>query len=247
MARRRKSGHGDPPKSPPPSLIKDALSRLAVVALLLGFAFATGSMGRHILTTGEYDYVLEVSDGDGSQTHARRESRISREEVHATGEWAREQGVGFVAASVTITYRAVIVLWGMAGPLALRAEWGHVHTLLTALSLAGCVTAVVAFYPPWRLGWSMSCNAFYLVIAAFLYLATVRDRDLVRERSRKIFPTLIASAVLLGSFSSGYLVGIIAGIFIGLLLATHVLMLVPKMRKELWTPGEAVAGNRVEV
>ncbi len=85
----------------------------------------------------------------------------------------------------------------------------------------------------------MSCNAFYLVTGAFLYLATLRDREKVRARSQSIFPALIGSAVLLGSFSSGYFIGILAGIFIGLLLAIHILLLIPKMRAELWTPGEA--------
>jgi len=86
----------------------------------------------------------------------------------------------------------------------------------------------------------MSANAFYLVLGAFLYLATLRNRDLVKARSLKIFPALIGSAVIVGAFSAGYLVGIVTGIFICILLAAHVLMLIPKMRAELWTPGEKI-------
>ena len=164
-------------------------------------------------------------------------SGASRQEVHATDDWALEQGVGFVATAVTLSFWSAIILWGAAGPLAIRARWGPVHTLLTVLSLACCATAVFAFYPPWRLGWSMSCNAFYLVFGSFLYLATLRDRVKVRARSQKLFPALIASSVLIGSFSPGYLVGIVTGILIGVLLTAHVLLLVPKMRAELWTPG----------
>ncbi len=75
----------------------------------------------------------------------------------------------------------------------------------------------------------------------FLYLATLNDRDKVRARSQKVFPALIGSAVLIGSFSSGYSVEIIAGIFISILLAAHFLLLIPRMRAELWTPGESTS------
>ncbi len=143
-----------------------------------------------------------------------------------------------MGVAVTLCFWAFLILWSMAGPLALRAEWDWLHTLINLISLACCGTAIVAFFPPWRIGWSMSCNAFHLVVGSFLYLATLRDKVKVRARSQKIFPALIASAVLIGSFSSGYLVGIIAGIFIGMLLATHILMLIPSLRAELWTTGE---------
>lgn len=226
---------GNPPSRP--SYLKDALPRVFVAALCLGAAYATWSTGRGILKTGVYDYVLEAS-GDHSSVDA---SGVRREEVHATGDWAREQGVGFVAAAVTLTFWGAIVLWGAAGPLAIRAEWGFVHTILTVLSLGCCATAVFAFYPPWRLGRSLSCDAFYLVLAAFLYLATLRDRVKVLARSQKIFPGLIVSAVLIGAFSTGYLVGIVTGILAGFLLTTHVLLLVPRMRAELWTPADWTA------
>ena len=44
--------------------------------------------------------------------------------------------------------------------------------------------------------------------------------------------------MIVGPFFSGYLVGIVVGILFCLLLVTHILMLIPKMRAELWTPGE---------
>ncbi len=139
---------------------------------------------------------------------------------------------------MTLIFWSFIVLWGMAGPLALGARWTPLHSMLTVVSLGCCGVAIFRFFPPWRIGWSMSANAFYIVVAVFLYLATLRNRDLVKARSQKIFPALIASAVILGTFSSGYLVGIVTGIFICVLLAAHVLMLIPRMRAELWTPGE---------
>lgn len=241
MGKRRKGGHdrtkadgSAPPSQPPRSAGKDVAGRLVVLALCLGLAYALGSMGRHILKTGEYDYVLETSDGTGGLS--RRDADVKREEVHATGAWAREQGIGFVATAVTLAFWSVIILWGMAGPFALRAQWSPVHTVLTALSLACCLTAVVAFFPPWRIGWSMACNAFYIVMGAIVYIAALRDREKIQARSRKIFPGLICSAVVLGTFFSGYLIGIIAGILIGILLATHVLLLVPKLRAEFWNP-----------
>jgi hypothetical protein len=192
-------------------------------------------MGQKILKTGNYDYRLDTG-GDLSSGNAGR--NVTREEVHASGDLAREQGRGFVAAAVTLVFWSFIILWGMAGPLALGTRWTLLHSLLTVISLVCCGTAIFWFFPPWRIGRSMSTNAFYLVAAVFLYLATLRNRDLVRARSKIIFPALIMSAVILASFSSGYLVGTILGILCCLLLVSHILMLIPRMRAELWTPGK---------
>jgi hypothetical protein len=202
------------------------------MAFFLFLAYMLGTLGQSILRTGNYDYRLET--GDVSSGSAGRD--VQREDVHATGDWAREQGLGFEAVAVTLVFWSFIILWGMAGPLALGARWTPLHSLLTVVSLAGCGAAVFWFFPPWRLGRSMSANAFYLVLGAFLYLATFRNRDLVKARSLKIFPALVGSAVILGMFSSGYLIGIVTGIMICVLLAAHVLLLIPRMRAELWTP-----------
>ena len=221
---------------PPDSFVRDLISRLVVIALCLGVGYALWRLGHNIIKTGVYDYTLETSSGDGSSMS--NEANVKREHVHETGSWAKEQGTGFEVVGVTLAFWAAIILWGMAGPLALKSAWSPLHSLLTLISLAGCGTAVFFFFPPWRLGWTMSGNASYMGMAAFLYLATIRDRDKVKKRSQKLFPALIGSAVVIGMFSSGYGIGIIAGIFIGILLATHILLLIPKMRAELWTPGE---------
>ncbi len=235
MNRRQKSEPRPQPASPVKTWVGNLVSKLLVIGLCLGGAYLMGTMGRDILKTGKYNYTLETSSG-GSRSTSSDRNLIRREEVHATGSWAREQAFGFLATAATLTFWAFLILWSMAGPLSLRVAWSPVHSILTAISLAGCGTTVFHFFPPWRIGWSMSCNAFYFVVAAFLYLAVLNDRDKVRSQSQKVFPALIASAVLIGTFFSGYLIGIIAGIFIGLLLATHILLLIPKMRAELWIP-----------
>jgi hypothetical protein len=219
---------------PPDSPRRDAISRLLFMALLLFLAYMVGTLGQSILKTGNYDYQLDTGDVSGGS--AGRNVRV--EEVHATGGWAREQGLGFETAAVTLVFWSFIVLWSMAGPLALGARWTPLHSLLTFISLGCCCVAIYWFFSPWRIGRSMSATAFYIVLAVFLYLATLGNKDLVKARSQKIFPALIASAVILGVFLSGYAVGIIIGIFVCILLSAHVLMLIPRMRAELWTPGE---------
>lgn len=215
----------------PCPLVKEVLQRLVVAALCLGAGYALWDMGRHILRTGEYNYTLETSDGERSSTR-----HVTRETVHATGDWAREQAAGFMAAGVTLAYWGALVLLGPVGPFTNPLVWSPLRTAMLAVSLGGCLASVVAFLPPWRIGRSMSCNAFYLVLAACLYLATIRDRARLKERSLKVFPALIGSAVLVGSFSSGYMIGIILGIFICLMLAFHVLLLIPGARAELMKP-----------
>ena len=216
---------------PPDSPLRDAISRLICIAFLLFVAYMMGTMGQKILKTGKYDYNLD--SGDVSSV-----INVRHEEVHTTGEWAREQGRGFVVVAVVLVFWSFIILWGMAGPLSLGSRWTLLHSLLTVLSLGCWGTAIFWFFPPWRIGWTASTNAFYLVVAVFLYLATLRNRDLIQARSKKIFPAVIGSAVIIGAFMPGYAVGIIVGILLCLLLVTHILMLIPRMRAELWTPGE---------
>src|SRR5947208_3066717 len=97
---------------PPDSPVRDAISRLLFMAFLLFVAYGTGTLGQSILKTENYDYHLET--GDVSTVH-----NVRHEEVHASGDWAREQGLGFEAVAVTLVFWSFIVLWGMAGPLAL--------------------------------------------------------------------------------------------------------------------------------
>lgn len=214
------------------SFLVELLQRLFVAALCLGAGGGLWGMGRSIIRTGEYNYILETSGGDGRRA-PRRDARVVRETVRATGDWAREQAIGFMAAGATLAYWGSLVLLGSVGPFPNPLVWSPLRTAMLVLSLTGCVVAVVAFFPPWRIGPSMSCNAFYLVLAASVYLATIRDPAKLKAQSQKVFPALIMSAALVGSFSSGYAVGIIAGIFICLLLAFQVVMLVPKVRAEL--------------
>ena len=225
------TGRNSKQPRPPDSPLRDAISRLVCIAFLLFWAYMLGTMGQKILKTGSYDYRLD--SGDVSSV-----SNVRHEEVHATDAWALEQGRGFVTAAAGLVFWSFILLWSMAGPLALGSRWTPLHSLLTVISLGCWGTAIFWFFPPWRIGWSMSANAFYLVLGVFLYLATLKNRDLVRARSLKIFPAVIASAVIVGAFLPGYLVGIVVGILFCFLLATHILMLIPKMRAELWTPGE---------
>ncbi|MDR3618068.1 MAG: hypothetical protein P4L85_01870 [Paludisphaera borealis] len=249
MSKRRKSGTSPRHESPPPadsagdsaavvkvlprrSFFVELLQRLFIAALCLGAGYGLWRMGRNIIRTGEYNYVLESAGRDG-RGEPRRNSPFTRETVHATGDWAREQAFGFMAAGATLAYWGSLVLLSSVGPFTNPLVWNPRHTAMLAVSLIGCIVAVVAFFPPWRIGTSMSCNAFYLVLAASIYLATIRDRAKLKEHSQKIFPALIMSAALVGSFSSGYAVGIIAGIFLCLLLAFQVAMLIPKVRAEL--------------
>lgn len=242
MARRRGVGKRTPGEmpsvgdatataTPPRSFTKELLQRLLIAAFCIGGGYALWDMGRHILRTGEYNYTLETSNGERG---AHR--RVTRETVHATGDWAREQAAGFQAAGATLAYWGVLMLLGSSGPFTNPLVWTPSRLAMLAVSLAGCLAAVIAFFPPWRIGRSMSSNAFYIVIACCLYLGTIRDRSRLKAHSLKVFPALICSAVVIGDFSSGYAVGIILGIFAALVLAFHILMLIPAARAELMKP-----------
>ena len=132
----------------PDSPLRDAISRLLCIAFLLFLAYMLGTMGQQILKTGSYDYRLD--SGDVSSVN-----NVRHEEVHATDAWALEQGRGFVAMAATLVFWSFIMLWGMAGPLALGSRWTPFHSLLTVVSLGGWGTALFWFFPPWRIGWTI--------------------------------------------------------------------------------------------
>lgn len=215
--------------------------RIAMIAACLGAGYGLWRYGETIVRTGVHDYTIQTSDGDEHNTSNRR--NVKTDHVHETGDRAREEGRGFQAAGVTLGFWGLIMVWGMLGPLAPKSDWSPLHSLITLISLGGWLAIVGCFFPPWRITTSLSCVAFYIVMAAFLYLASIRDEVKVKKQSQKVFPALGASAVIIGSFSWGYGVGIIAGIFIGLILAVHIALLIPKVRAQFMKPEKKAWGE----
>jgi hypothetical protein len=148
------------------------------------------------------------------------------------GSDAVEHGVGLFATGVTFELWGILVLLGMAGRQPPEAKWRGVHSLAALLSLAGVVTATIAFFPPWHIPWRLSCDALYVVLLYCIFLACLRDRKRVLYFSQRGFPVIVLAGILLGQVSVGALAGTIGGLFVGFILAVHVTVLIPSLRQK---------------
>src|SRR5262249_46821419 len=125
----------------------------------------------------------------------------------------------------------ILVLLNMAAGQPSEAQWRSIYSVVAFLSLAGVMTAMVAFFPPWHIPRWPSCDALYVVLLFCLFLACLRDRKRVLYFSQRGLPALILVGILLGQMSIGFFAGTIAGLSFGFILALHITVLVPPLRK----------------
>jgi hypothetical protein len=120
----------------------------------------------------------------------------------------------------------------VAGSQSPETPWRGIYSVAAFLSLAGVITAMIAFFPPWHIPRWPSCDALYIVLLFCIFLACLRDRKRVLYFSQRGFPALILAGILLGQVAVGAFAGTIAGMFFGMILAIHITVLVPSLRKK---------------
>ena len=150
--------------------------------------------------------------------------------MHYRGVEALEHGVGLVAGGITFGFWSLLLLWGSTSTTNLKSQWRPIYYLVFGISLICVTTSTIGFFPPWHVPFWPSCDAFYCVIGFLLFLACQRNGARIRFYSQRGFPSLIMAGILLASIWPGALAGVIGGIFLGVAIGFHVVMLIPKAR-----------------
>ncbi|MFO1023453.1 MAG: hypothetical protein U0903_22580 [Planctomycetales bacterium] len=198
--------------------------------------------GNKVFQAGEFHYSLDSYSGD--RIRAERRGEIRTEKVVLTGSDAKWHGIGTMAAGGTLVFWGLVVFWNCLGPLAMEKDWTPMHALVTLISLAGCVTMVIGFFPPWHIPQWPSCDALYVVLLAFCFIGTIRDEKKVKKMVGVILPPLFMAGILLSNVWIGITGGLVAGVFIGLLLAVHIVLLIPQARAQFWDVDPAKFNKR---
>jgi len=199
-------------------------SRLILAAGFLAVAGLLVTTGMRAIRTESYRFTGQ-SDGTGDSSGGTEDLE---------GVDAVEHGIGLTATGVMLILWSAALLWSICGPLAVVPEWSRAHSVLTFLSLASLITAMIGFFPPWQIGQWGSSNGMYLTLAVYAYLGTVRDRSKLKELGQQVFPALIVTGIFVGMFWAGFMAGVLVGIFVGFGLVLHILLLIPKARAEIW-------------
>jgi hypothetical protein len=206
------------------------IMRLVLALVLGGLGIPLIVVGKQTIQDRSYNFIWE-SHGASYQSDQTRRS-VTRVAVQLSGSEAVEHGVGLFATGVTFELWAILVLLNMAGGQPPEARWRRIYSVAAFLSLVGVMTAMIAFFPPWHVPRWPSCDALYVVLLFCIFLACLRDRKRVLYFSQRGFPALILAGILLGQISIGVFAGTIAGMFFGFLLAVHITVLVPRLRKK---------------
>jgi hypothetical protein len=232
MTRHQKADtFGESPDAEPAASPRQLFIMRFILALVLcGLGIPLIVVGKRAVETRSYNFTWESHDASIQADQTRR--TVTRGAVQLHGSDAVEHGVGLFATGVTFELWGILVLLGMAGRRPPDAQWRGVHSALAALSLAGVMAAMLAFFPPWHIPWWPSCDALYVVLLFCIFLACLRDRKRVLYFSQRGFPALILVGILLGQLSVGVFAGTLAGMFFGFVLALHITVLVPGLRKK---------------
>jgi hypothetical protein len=206
------------------------LIRLVYIGGMIAIGTLLTVTGWQAISKRSYDFDWTVSDGSKSSTSDER-STTSHE--HLQEQDAVLHGIGLFCGGLLLYLWSLIILWN-AGPWPLGLEWSWIHSLLTLISLLILVVGVVGIYPPWHIGPWGSCDGVYMVFLASLWFVPIRDPKKLKYWGERIYPGLITIAVFGGSIWPGLGAGIIAGIFLTLGLAAHVLLLIPASRAVFW-------------
>jgi hypothetical protein len=217
-------------EQPPASPRQLQILRFVLALVLGGLGIPLIVMGKQTIETRSYNFAWE---SHGASLQSDQTSRtVTRGAVQLRGSDAVEHGVGLFATGVTFELWSILVLLSMLGGQPPEARWRGIYSVAAFLSLAGVTTAMIAFFPPWHVPRWPSCDALYIVLLFCIFLACLRDRKRVLYFSKRGFPALILAGILLGQISIGVFAGTIAGMFFGFLLAVHITVLVPRLRKK---------------
>jgi hypothetical protein len=207
------------------------LKRIVAAAFCCLFAVPLIGLGRSILVTGRYDFTVERYSGkEPDSSYDRR--NVQREEFHTTGDWAQEQGIGILVGGITFGYWALLFLFGPTRTFSTTDSWSWLASLLVGISFLLSLTSLVYLFPPWRIGPAMSSNAFYIALTTLTIVACLGLGKTNKDLAGKIFGGLCVVAIIMSYRWSGYFAGTLGGIFGGVLLGTHVVLLIPKLRNQ---------------
>jgi hypothetical protein len=217
-------------RQPAASPRKLLIMRFVLALVLGGLGVPLIVVGKQTIQNRSYDFTWESHGASFQSDHVSR--TVTRGAVQLQGSDAVEHGVGLLAAGVTFEFWSILVLLSLAGGQSAETPWRGIYSVAAFLSLAGVTSAMIAFFPPWHVPSWPSCDALYIILLFCIFLACLRDRKRVLYFSQRGFPVLILAGILLGQVTVGALAGTIAGIFFGLVLAIHVTVLVPGLRKK---------------
>jgi len=217
-------------EQPAASPRKLLIMRFVLALVLAGLGVPLIVMGKRTIETRSYDFAWESHGASVTSDETRRS--VTRGAVQLRGSDAVEHGVGLFATGVTFALWSILVLLSLAGGQSPQSQWRGIYSVVAFLSLTGVIAAMIAFFPPWHIPRWPSCDTLYIVLLFCVFLACLRDRKRVLYFSQRGFPVLILAGILLGQVAIGALAGTIAGMFFGLVLAIHITVLVPDLRKK---------------
>jgi hypothetical protein len=201
---------------------------LSCLAVLLGYNGRKAVRERHFVN----GWTVITSNLVDDRVVDRR---VEKGEERLEGGQAVRFGVGMLAASLMLAGWSV----GLAGTIVRgttpenRSRWTALHTLATLLSFACLLTAMVCLLPPECFGRRRFITVFYGVIGlitVFVPAALALKQPRVAAFT---FPALAVGAVFLPLFTGG----ILFGLFAWLVLATHLMLVVPALRRRAMPAG----------
>jgi hypothetical protein len=202
--------------------------RVGFFLMMSGLAILLAYNGRKAIRDRHFDNRWTTTTGTGVNSQYMYE--IEHGEELLEGEQAVRFGVGMLAAAAMLAewsfgLALVIVRRGKASD---KPKWTVAHSVATVVSLVCVLTALAGLLPPEHFHGQPFTIAFYgtiVVLSVAVVAATACKRPRV---AALIFPALAIAAVSIAPLAGG----IIFGFFAWLVLATHVLLLVPSLREQ---------------
>ena len=155
---------------------------------------------------------------------------VSVKESHGVaiydGHDAIRMGIGLISAALMLFVWVIALVWHFIRPK-VDDELSPPGKVLAWLSFLALLTFLNCIFPPWR------TSSFLFLPVAILPAALVFfvPREITQKRAAGIFAGLIFTAILLEQFYAGRGFDIIVGIFAGMLILLHLVMVFPHLRK----------------
>ncbi len=146
------------------------------------------------------------------------------------GAAAVRAGVGVSAFGVMLAIWSLPIFWTAAKPhragqISSGAGRGLTSTALIIMSLACLIAGTIALFPPWHVGIRAAPTALYgewLLAGVLFGIPSTRKRAL-----RWALPTVVLAAIVTSPFSTGGALGIVMGLLLGVVVAVHIVALLP--------------------
>jgi hypothetical protein len=203
--------------------------RIGFVLMMSGLAILLALNGRKAIRDRHFDNRWTTTTTTG--VNGQYTSQTEQGEELLDGAPAVRFGIGLLAAAVMLAEWSIGMALTIAGgaKAADHPTWTTMHSIATIVSLACLLTLLVLLLPPERIGSQLFIGTFYGTI---LVLSVAVIAALVSKGPRYaafIFPAVALSAVFIAPLAGG----IIFGFFAWLALATHVMLVIPALRRRV--------------